>query len=79
MNIPIGTQEDWKKLIVDGFCECEEEHLVKLVDDMADKFELGFFFKCTVCNKERLGCKYCGEVPCKCIEINNKVDELRGN
>jgi len=78
MRIPIGTQEDWKKFIVEGNCECEEENLIQLIDDMADKLDPKIYM-CSVCHKEVLPCKFCKELPCKCVEINNLVDEARGN
>lgn len=78
MKIPIGTVEDWKNFIVEGNCECEDENLIELVDVMADRLDPKIFM-CSVCHKEVLPCTYCGKVPCKCVEINNLVDEARGN
>lgn len=78
------NQENWKKLIVEGNCECDENDTVELVDAMADKGE-EIINMCQICNKERLPskdeepCSYCGKLPCRCVQNNNEVDEYRGN
>ena len=75
MNI---NNENWKKLILDGYCQCAAPEEIELIDEMADRLDPKVFM-CGVCNKEMLPCKYCKSLPCKCVQLNNEVDEARGN